>query len=60
MNAEQVLLSSYFNLKTTRAPGMENELREISKRAWAGDPDAAVQFLKKLSGAEDGVAAQGA
>ncbi len=53
-NAEQVLLSSYFNLKTTRAPGMENELREISRRAWKGDPDAAVQFLKKLSGtAED-------
>ncbi len=56
-NAEQVLLSSYFNLKTTRAPGMESELREISRRAWKGDPDAAVQFLKKISGSADGVAA---
>ncbi len=48
-NAEQVLLSSYFNLTTTRAPGMENELREISRRAWKGDPDGAVQFLKKIT-----------
>jgi len=54
LNADQVLLSSYFNLATTRAPGMRRELRQLSKRAMAGDRDAAVGFLEKLvAGYED-------
>jgi predicted ATP-binding protein involved in virulence len=50
LTADQVLLSSYFNLKSSRAPGAENELRQIARRAWTGDSDAAAEFLKKLSG----------
>lgn len=50
LTADQVLLSSYFNLKTSRAPGAEKELREIARRAWTGDSSAAAEFLKKLSG----------
>lgn len=50
LNADQVLLSSYFNLQTTRAPEFVNEeLREIEERAWQGDPNAAVDFLKRLT-----------
>jgi hypothetical protein len=50
LNAEQVLLSSYFNLQTTRTPRFEEQLREIERRAWNGDAEAAVEFLKKLPG----------
>jgi predicted ATPase len=50
INAEQVLLSSYFNLQTTRTPRFEEQLREIEGRAWNGDAGAAVEFLKKLAG----------
>lgn len=50
LTAEQILLSSYFNLETTRAPGFEDDLEEITKKAWKGDIDAAVEYLTKLSG----------
>ena len=49
LNADQILLSSYFNLDTTRAPDAVDELGQLSKRAMAGDSDAAVTFLKKLA-----------
>jgi hypothetical protein len=48
-NADQVLLSSYFGLNTTRAPGFARELDNISKRAYQGDPKAAVEYLEKLT-----------
>lgn len=51
LNADQVLLSSYFNLETTRAPQfVDQQLHEIEQRAWQGDPNAAVEFLKRLAG----------
>src|SRR5207244_2723209 len=53
LNADQVLVSSYFGLRSSRAPGVVNELRELSRRARSGDPDAALEFLRALStGAE--------
>ena len=48
-SAEEVLLSSYFDLHTTRAPDFEDELHEIAKRAWKGDKQAAVEYLKRLT-----------
>jgi predicted ATPase len=48
-SAEEVLLSSYFNLDSTRAPEFEDELDEIKKRAWSGDESAAVEYLKRLT-----------
>lgn len=51
LNAEQVLLSSYFKLKTTRAEGyVENELRPLSQKAMQGDAVAAEAFIDKLAG----------
>jgi hypothetical protein len=49
LNADQILVSDYFGLHTSRAPGAEDELRVISRRAMSGDSDAAVAFLKKLA-----------
>jgi len=50
LNADQVLISSYFNLSTTRAPGFERHMRELTQRAWEGDRDAAVEMLQQLAG----------
>lgn len=50
LDAEQVLLSSYFNLKTTRAATFTDELRDLSDRAGEGDLKAALSFMQKLSG----------
>jgi predicted ATP-binding protein involved in virulence len=56
LNADQVLVSSYFNLSTTRAPGFERRMRELTQQAWEGDKDAAVEMLRQLAGkaAQDG------
>lgn len=52
--AEQVLLSSYFNLDTTRAEPFEDELKDLSLKAGKGDLQAALQFMKKLSAPTNG------
>jgi hypothetical protein len=49
LNADQILVSSYFGLNTTRAPGAEDALRQLSLRAMNGDSEAALEFLKKLT-----------
>jgi predicted ATP-binding protein involved in virulence len=58
LNADQILVSDYFGLRTSRAPGAEDELRELSKRAMSGDSDAAVAFLKKLAKGTEAPAAE--
>lgn len=50
LDAEEVLLSSYFNLKTTRAASYTNELRELSAKAGEGDIKAALSLMEKMSG----------
>jgi predicted ATPase len=50
LNADQVLVSSYFNLNTTRAPGFERQMRQLTQRAWEGDKNAAVEMLRQLAG----------
>jgi hypothetical protein len=49
LSAEQILLSSYFNLVTTRAPAMEDELSTIAKRARSGDSGAALEYVRRLA-----------
>ena len=48
LNADQILLSSYFSLRTTRAPGVAKKLNDLAKKAQEGDQDASVEFLKQL------------
>jgi predicted ATPase len=48
-NADQILLSRYFQLPTTRAPGFMDELRQLSARARDGDVRAAMMMMEKLT-----------
>ncbi len=54
LDAEEVLLSSYFNLKTTRASGFTDELRDLSTQAGHGDIKAALSLMEKMSGQKIG------
>lgn|GEM_PF-1041785 len=50
LNADQILVSSYFGLDTTRAPSAVDELRDLSHRARHGGQDAVREFLRRLAG----------
>ncbi|SES42807.1 AAA family ATPase [Actinokineospora terrae] len=48
LNAEQVLLSSYFSLDTTRAPDVADDLTELARKAVRGDDAARRRYLAVL------------
>ena len=48
-SAEQILLSPYFGLDSTRSPEVARMLQLLSGRAAAGDKDAATRYLEVLS-----------
>ena len=53
LNAEQILLSSYFELDSTRSVETQAGLGKLAKRAMRGDDEAAVEYLRILAaGAE--------
>lgn len=47
---QQLLLSSYFGLTSTRPESFQSEARKLFRRAADGDPDAALEYLDQLSG----------
>ncbi len=49
-SAEQLLLSTYFGLTTTRAESFHSEATSLFKQAAEGDGDAALEYLKRLTG----------
>jgi len=49
-SAEQILLSPYFGLDSTRAPDVSEALRSLANRASEGDQAAPAAYLKLLSG----------
>jgi hypothetical protein len=49
LSAEQILLGSYFNLSSTRAADMQDELAKLADRAHEGDANAALEYLHRLS-----------
>ncbi len=49
LNADQILVSSYFGLSSTRAPDAEKSRRKLELEAASGDKDAALEYLKSLS-----------
>jgi hypothetical protein len=51
LNAEQVLLSSYFGLASSRSPDAVQTLTDLALRAVEGDPRATTQYLSALTGA---------
>lgn len=55
LDADQVLLTDYFGLESTRAPGMKRNLKELTLKAGEGDTEAAKQLLAQMSrGMENG------
>jgi len=51
--AEQLLLSSYFGLTTTRAEAFVDEAQDLFRKAADGDADAALAYLERLTGNEN-------
>ena len=49
LDADQVLLSDFFGLESTRAPGRKRDLKKLALRAREGDPEAAKQLLEAMS-----------
>ncbi|SDA53933.1 MULTISPECIES: AAA family ATPase [unclassified Janthinobacterium] len=48
-SAEQILLSPYFGLSSTRAPEVEKNLRKTSQRVSTKNPEAALEYLRLLN-----------
>jgi len=56
LDADQVLLTGFFGLKSTRAQGRDRSIKSLSLLASTGDPDAARQLLAVMSqGGERGI-----
>ncbi len=49
LDADQVLLTDFFGMKSTRAPGKKRTLKELSLKARAGDTEAAKELLAQMS-----------
>ena len=49
LDADQVLLSDFFGMDSTRAPGKKRELKKLSLKARDGDVDAAKKILEEMS-----------
>ncbi len=55
MSADQILLSDYFNMDTTRSEAKEKRLSKISENlADTGDPKIAIEYLRELAGNQNG------
>jgi predicted ATP-binding protein involved in virulence len=55
MSADQVLLSDYFGMDTTRSEAMEIRLASITRRIEdSADPTPAIEYLKVLAGQRNG------
>jgi len=53
LDADQVLLTDFFGLESTRAPGKKRILKDLTIKAREGDTEAAKQLLEEMSrGAE--------
>jgi hypothetical protein len=50
LTAEQLLLSSYFGLRTTRAESFQKHSRTLFQRAAGGDSSAALDLLERMIG----------
>jgi hypothetical protein len=53
LDADQVLLSEFFGLKTTRASSKRTRLDELSRRAGQGDSKAAHDLIIAMARGEE-------
>ncbi len=49
LDADQILLSDFFGMESTRSPSKESQLQELTKNAREGDANAAKELLRQLS-----------
>jgi predicted ATP-dependent endonuclease of OLD family len=49
LDADQILLSDFFGLSSTRAEAKKNQLDRLTARAREGDDEAALQVVRELS-----------
>ncbi|MBS0202150.1 MAG: AAA family ATPase [Planctomycetes bacterium] len=49
LDADQVLLTEFFGMESTRSPGKNRRLKELSLQARHGDTEAAKQILQEMS-----------
>jgi hypothetical protein len=49
LDADQILLSNFFGLNSTRAGAKKTQLDNLTKRARAGDDEAALKIVRELS-----------
>jgi hypothetical protein len=49
LDADQILLTDFFGLKSTMAPAKEKQLEEIRSRIRAGDKKAPLQLIREMS-----------
>ncbi|MGB7510856.1 MAG: AAA family ATPase [Pelodictyon phaeoclathratiforme] len=49
LDADQILLTEFFGLDSTRAPGKKRTLKELTLKARGGDTEAAKQLLEQMS-----------
>lgn len=54
LDADQILLTDFFDLESTRAPGPLRRLKEIALKARAGDDAAADELLRLMSRGSEG------
>jgi predicted ATP-binding protein involved in virulence len=49
LDADQVLLTDFFGMETTRAPSRTKELNTLSRRAAEGDEESAKELIKQMT-----------
>jgi len=49
LDADQVLLTDFFGMESTRAPGKKRTLKELTLKAREGDTEAAKELLEQMS-----------
>lgn len=49
LDADQILLTDFFGMDSTRAPGRKRTLKELSLKARDGDTEAAKELLEQMS-----------
>jgi len=55
LDADQILLTDFFGLSSTRAPGKKRTLKELSLKARDGDTEAAKAILTEMSSGMEGL-----
>jgi hypothetical protein len=49
LDADQVLLTEFFGMETTRAEGKERQLKKLTVKARGGDLQAAKQLMEQMA-----------